>query len=157
MKIDVKEIEKLLKLLENSGVSEIEIKQGEESVRISTQANMAYASYAMPAPQQHITMPQPAASTADASQATATASKEVLGHQVKSPMVGTFYNRPSPESSPFVTVGQRVKKGEPLCIIEAMKMMNRIEADANGVVKAILIENGFPVEFDQPLFVIEID
>jgi acetyl-CoA carboxylase biotin carboxyl carrier protein len=157
MKIDVKEIEKLLKLLENSGVSEIEIKQGEESVRISTQTNMAYASYAMPNHSSHHQQPQMAAAMPAAPAPSPEAPAQPLGHQVKSPMVGTFYNRPSPDSSPFVTIGQRVKKGEPLCIIEAMKMMNRIEADANGLVKAVLIENGFPVEFDQPLFIIEMD
>ena len=154
MNINVKEIEKLLKLLENSGVSEIEIKQGEESIRINTQQNI---SYHVPASQMAPTLTAPSASSGNHSEAPAPAPKEPAGHQVKSPMVGTFYNRPSPDAPPFVSIGQRVKKGESLCIIEAMKMMNRIEADANGIIKAILIENGNPVEFDQPLFIIEMD
>ena len=157
MNINVKEIEKLLKLLENSGVSEIEIKQGEESIRINTQQTVSYSHAPIQQMAHHHSIPQQAAANSPQESAQTSASKEPLGHQVKSPMVGTYYNRPSPEAQPFATVGQRVKKGEPLCIIEAMKMMNRIEADANGVIKAILIENGFPVEFDQPLFIIETD
>jgi acetyl-CoA carboxylase biotin carboxyl carrier protein len=154
MHINVKEIEKLLKLLENSGVSEIEIKQGEESIRINTQQNI---SYAVPATAHMAPVAAPVQVSSNPSPASPPVLAETPGHQVKSPMVGTFYNRPSPDAPPFVNVGQRVKKGEPLCIIEAMKMMNRIEADANGVIKAVLIENGNPVEFDQPLFIIEMD
>jgi acetyl-CoA carboxylase biotin carboxyl carrier protein len=154
MNINVKEIEKLLKLLENSGVSEIEIHQGEESVRISTQ----HKHVASQTTHHIMAAPAPAmASPTVAAPAPQAAPKEVLGHQVKSPMVGTFYSKPSPEANPFVKVGDRVVKGTPLCIIEAMKMMNRIEADVSGTIKAILLENGSPVEFDEPLFVIETD
>jgi acetyl-CoA carboxylase biotin carboxyl carrier protein len=154
MNINVKEIEKLLKLLENSGVSEIEIHQGEESVRISTQ----HKPVASQTTHHIMAAPAPAmASPTVAAPAPQAAPKEVLGHQVKSPMVGTFYSKPSPEANPFVKVGDRVVKGTPLCIIEAMKMMNRIEADVSGTIKAILLENGSPVEFDEPLFVIETD
>jgi acetyl-CoA carboxylase biotin carboxyl carrier protein len=154
MNINVKEIEKLLKLLENSGVSEIEIHQGEESVRISTQHKGVG-----PQTTHHIMAAPVAAPAAPVSAAPApqTTSKEPLGHQVKSPMVGTFYSKPSPEANPFVKIGDRVVKGTPLCIIEAMKMMNRIEADVSGTIKAMLVENGSPVEFDEPLFVIETD
>jgi len=153
MKIDVKEIEKLLKVLENSGVSEIEVKQGEESLRISTQRT-----FIPPSPLSHHIIPGPLP-TAPAAAAPEPSAKpaETGGHRIKSPMVGTYYAKPSPEAPIFVSVGQRVNKGEPLCIIEAMKMMNRIEADVAGVIKAILVENASPVEFDQPLFIIETD
>ncbi|SJN58486.1 acetyl-CoA carboxylase biotin carboxyl carrier protein [Vibrio ruber] len=153
--MDIRKIKKLIELVEESGIAELEISEGEESVRISRHsappAPVQYAQYA-PAP---VAAPAPAAApVAEAASAPAEA-PQPTGHQVLSPMVGTFYSSPSPESAPFVKVGQKVAVGEPLCIVEAMKMMNQIESDKAGVVKAILVENGQPVEFDQPLVIIE--
>jgi len=152
--MDIRKINKLIELVEESGVAELEITEGEESVRINRYS-------AQPAPMQYAPQPQQApqqAPAAPASQPAASAepaSEEISGHVVRSPMVGTFYEAPSPDAKPFVTVGSRVNAGETLCIIEAMKMMNQIEADKSGVVKQILVDNEEPVEFDQPLFVIE--
>ncbi|MFV1468513.1 acetyl-CoA carboxylase biotin carboxyl carrier protein [Idiomarina sp. HB] len=152
--MDIRKIKKLIELVEESGVAELEITEGEESVRINRYS-------AQPAPMQYAPQPQQApqqAPAAPASQPAASAepaSEEINGHVVRSPMVGTFYEAPSPDAKPFVTVGSRVNAGETLCIIEAMKMMNQIEADKSGVVKQILVDNEEPVEFDQPLFVIE--
>ncbi|HAS15182.1 MULTISPECIES: acetyl-CoA carboxylase biotin carboxyl carrier protein [Idiomarina] len=152
--MDIRKIKKLIELVEESGVAELEITEGEESVRINRYS-------AQPAPMQYAPQPQQApqqAPAAPASQPAASAepaSEEISGHVVRSPMVGTFYEAPSPDAKPFVTVGSRVNAGETLCIIEAMKMMNQIEADKSGVVKQILVDNEEPVEFDQPLFVIE--
>ncbi|TQV89147.1 acetyl-CoA carboxylase biotin carboxyl carrier protein [Aliikangiella coralliicola] len=153
--MDIRKVKKLIELLEESGVAEIEIKEGEESVRIS-RATAPIAA----APMHYSTAPAPApaaapAASSDAAAPAAPAAEEVSGHQVKSPMVGTFYSASSPGAKPFVEVGDQVKVGDTLCIVEAMKMMNQIEADAAGTVKAILIENGEPVEFDEPLFIIE--
>ncbi len=149
--MDIRKVKKLIELLEETGVAEIEIKEGEESVRISrmpTGMNLAPMSYA-PAPVHVVTAPQaPAASPA----AAAPAAPE--GHLVTSPMVGTWYSSPAPDVPVFVKVGQAVKVGDTLCIIEAMKIMNPIECDRAGTVVAILVENGHPVEFEQPLFVI---
>ena len=155
--MDIRKIKKLIELVEESGIAELEISEGEESVRISrSPANMGYPvmqqAYAAPvAPAPVAAAPAPAAEPA----AAAAASTEVSGHIVRSPMVGTFYRTPSPDAKPFIEVGQKVTAGETLCIVEAMKMMNQIEADKSGVVKAILVENGQPVEFDEPLVVIE--
>ncbi len=153
--MDIRKVKKLIELLEESNIDEIEIKEGEESVRISRNAVPAVApppaTYAAPyAP------PPPAAAPAPAAPAAAAPAAEpaVSGHAVKSPMVGTFYRAPAPGSPNFVEVGQAVKVGDVLCIVEAMKMMNQIEADKAGTVEAILVENGEPVEFDQPLFAI---
>jgi acetyl-CoA carboxylase biotin carboxyl carrier protein len=149
--MDIRKIKKLIELLEESGIAELEIKEGEESVRISRQMpNLAQpmAGFAPMAPAPF------APQTAVAAPAEA-ADPVASGHQVKSPMVGTFYNAASPTSGPFVTQGQQVNSGDTLCIIEAMKMMNQIEADKSGTVTAILVEDGSPVEFDQVLFVIE--
>jgi len=150
--MDIRKIKKLIELLEESGIAELEIKEGEESVRISRQMapmqTMAPAMQMM-APQQAAPAPGPAP------MAPAAAVEPELGHQVKSPMVGTFYGAASPTSGPFVTQGQQVNAGDTLCIIEAMKMMNQIEADKSGKIKAILVEDGSPVEFDQVLFIIE--
>jgi len=153
--MDIRKIKKLIELLEESGISELEIKEGEESVRISRQtATAAPVTIAAPAPvSTPATAPAPAA--ADSSPAVDAPAEEASGHKIRSPMVGTFYAAPSPNAGPFVTVGQRVNAGDTLCIIEAMKMMNQIEADVSGVVKQILVENGQPVEFDQVLFIIE--
>ncbi len=153
--MDIRKIKKLIELVEESGVAELEITEGEESVRINR-----YSAQAAPAPVQYAPQPAPqAAPQAQSAPAAADSaeapSEEVSGHIVRSPMVGTFYEAPSPDAKPFVTVGSQVNAGETLCIVEAMKMMNQIEADKSGVVKQILVENEEPVEFDQPLFVIE--
>lgn len=153
--MDIRKVKKLIELLEESGIAEIEISEGEESVRISRYSGSSVpvtVSHALP-----VSAPAPvAAAPAAAAPATATGEKALPpGHVVKSPMVGTFYRSSSPGAKPFVDVGQAVKEGETLCIIEAMKMMNQIEADKAGTVKAILANNGDPIEFGQPLFVIE--
>ncbi|PWD13167.1 acetyl-CoA carboxylase biotin carboxyl carrier protein [Salmonella enterica subsp. enterica serovar Rubislaw] len=156
--MDIRKIKKLIELVEESGISELEISEGEESVRISrTTANPGFPvmqqAYAAPM------MQQPALSNAVAPTATpameAPAAAEISGHIVRSPMVGTFYRTPSPDAKAFIEVGQKVNVGDTLCIVEAMKMMNQIEADKAGTVKAILVESGQPVEFDEPLVVIE--
>ncbi len=151
--MDIRKVKKLIELLEESGISELEIHEGEESVRISrySQAPAAPA-YAMPAPQ--IAMPA-AATPAAASAEPAAAAQAITGHTVNSPMVGTFYRAPSPGAKAFVEVGDRVTVGDTLCIVEAMKLLNQIESDKAGTVKAILVENGQPVEYGEPLFVIE--
>jgi acetyl-CoA carboxylase biotin carboxyl carrier protein len=148
--MDIRKIKKLIELLEESGIAELEIKEGEESVRISRQANLQQM-VAAPAPM----MAPPPQATAAPAVAQAPVPEPETGHQVKSPMVGTFYGAASPTSGPFVTQGQQVNVGDTLCIIEAMKMMNQIEADKAGKISAILIEDGSPVEFDQVLFMIE--
>jgi acetyl-CoA carboxylase biotin carboxyl carrier protein len=149
--MDLRKIKKLIELLEESGIAEIEIKEGEESVRIS---RVFAASAAAMAP---VTMTTPAAPVPPvAPQSAAAPAAPALpdGHVVTSPMVGTFYASPSPDASPFVRVGQVVKLGDPLCIIEAMKIMNPIEADRAGTIVSIMADNGQPVEFEQPLFII---
>ncbi|EPE2652152.1 acetyl-CoA carboxylase biotin carboxyl carrier protein [Vibrio fluvialis] len=153
--MDIRKIKKLIELVEESGIAELEISEGEESVRISRHgvAPVAPIHYAAPAP---IAAPAPVAAPTAAPAAEApAASKTPAGHMVLSPMVGTFYRSPSPDSKAFIEVGQTVKAGDTLCIVEAMKMMNQIEADKSGVVTEILVEDGQPVEFDQPLVVIE--
>lgn len=150
--MDLRKLKKLIDLVQESGISELEVTEGEEKVRIAK--HFAGASvpqtYMVPA-----AAPMPVAMPA----ATGTSSVDLDddtpdGHEVKSPMVGTFYRSSSPGSEPFVEVGQTVKEGETLCIIEAMKLLNEIEADASGVIKAILVDNGQPVEFGEPLFII---
>ncbi len=156
--MDIRKIKKLIELLEESGISELEIKEGEESVRISRQTGAAAPVAVAAAPAAAPAAPPAATGAAPASDSPAPAespSEEASGHKIRSPMVGTFYAAPSPTAGPFVSVGQRVNAGDTLCIIEAMKMMNQIEADVSGVVKQILVENGQPVEFDQVLFIIE--
>ncbi|MCA7001622.1 acetyl-CoA carboxylase biotin carboxyl carrier protein [Dickeya solani] len=154
--MDIRKIKKLIELVEESGIAELEISEGEESVRISR--TPAPGSYPM-MQQTYAPMPQfapavaPAAAPAAVAEAAAPAA--ISGHVVRSPMVGTFYRTPSPDAKAFVEIGQQVKVGDTLCIVEAMKMMNQIEADKAGVVKAILVESGQPVEFDEPLVVIE--
>ena len=151
--MDIRKVKKLIELLEESGVAEIEIKEGEESVRISRNSPQPVQQPAM-MPAAAPAAPQaPAAPTTDAPSGEAAA--EPSGETINSPMVGTFYRASSPEASPFVEVGTTVKKGDTLCIIEAMKMFNQIEAEVDGTIKSILVENGQPVEYDQPLFVIE--
>ncbi|MHB1950947.1 MAG: acetyl-CoA carboxylase biotin carboxyl carrier protein [Acidiferrobacteraceae bacterium] len=145
--MDIRKIKKLIEMLEASNLGEIEIREGEESIRISRQNFPAAPAYAPPPP----TMPSAAQGTAPAETSAAPAS----GHSVLSPMVGTFYRAPSPEASPFVEVGTSVEVGDTLCIIEAMKMLNEIESDKAGIIRSILKENGQPVEYGEPLFVIE--
>jgi acetyl-CoA carboxylase biotin carboxyl carrier protein len=151
--MDIRKIKKLIELVEESGISELEISEGEESVRISR--SIPAANYS--APVQNIQIPQPApVIVTPAVEAEIIAdTNPVNGTTIKSPMVGTFYRTPSPESKAFVEVGQSVNVGDTLCIVEAMKMMNQIESEKAGTIKAILVENGQPVEFDQPLFIIE--
>jgi len=156
--MDIRKVKKLIELLEESGIAEIEIQEGEESVRISRYSQHAPVA-ATPAAPTTIAAPlAPAAEPAAATPATDSGNGSdaaIEGHVVKSPMVGAFYRAPSPGASAFVEVGQSVKVGDTLCIIEAMKLLNQIEADKAGTIKAILVENGQPVEYDQPLFVIE--
>ena len=150
--MDIRKVKKLIELLEESNIGEIEIKEGEESVRISRHGNqpaapVAYAAPAAPAP-----VAAPAAAPAEATpEAAAPAAAPKADNAVLSPMVGTFYRAPSPDAASFVEVGQTVRVGDVLCIVEAMKMMNQIEADRAGTVTAIHVENGEAVEFDQPL------
>ncbi|QFI39229.1 acetyl-CoA carboxylase biotin carboxyl carrier protein [Moritella marina ATCC 15381] len=151
--MDIRKIKKLIELVEESGIAELEISEGEESVRINR-----FSSTAAPAQVQYATAPVAApvaAVAAPVAAAVEAAPTEVAGHQVRSPMVGTFYNAVSPGAAPFVAVGQTVKVGDTLCILEAMKMMNQIESDKAGVVKAILATDGQAIEFDEPLFIIE--
>ena len=150
--MDIRKVKKLIELLEQSNINELEINEGDESVRISRGATaVTYA--AAPAPAPVAAAPAPVAAPA-AVEAAAPASEELAGQAVKSPMVGTFYASPAPDSPPFVTVGQTVAAGDVICIIEAMKMMNQIEADKAGTIGAILIEDGEAVEFDQPIVTI---
>lgn len=151
--MDIRKVKKLIELLEESGISEIEIKEGEEAVRISR--HPAGAVHAMHAPIAYA--PPPAPATAAGTPPTAAATKPALApdQAVTAPMVGTFYSAPAPGAKPFVELGSEVKPGDVLCIIEAMKMMNQIECDKAGKVVSILVKNGDPVEFGQPLFVIE--
>ncbi|AKX51571.1 acetyl-CoA carboxylase biotin carboxyl carrier protein [Thiopseudomonas alkaliphila] len=153
--MDIRKVKKLIELLEESGIDELEIHEGEESVRISRHSNLAaqqpitYA--AAPAP---VAAPVATPTAAPLAEAAAPAAPQLNGTVARSPMVGTFYRAASPTSANFVEVGQTVKKGDVLCIVEAMKMMNHIEAEASGVIESILVENGQAVEYDQPLFTI---
>ena len=148
--MDLRKLKKLIDLVQESGISELEVTEGEEKVRIAKHvaAPAGQVTYAMPAA-------APVAAAPAASAAVLDDGDDLPeGHVVKSPMVGTFYRASSPGAEPFVQVGQTVKQGDTLCIIEAMKLLNEIEADVSGTVKAILMENGEPVEFGEPLFVI---
>jgi len=151
--MDIRKIKKLIEIIEESDIAEIEISEGEESVRISRYSSTIPAPVAMAAP---IAAPLAAAPAAIAAPAADAPAALPSGHVVKSPMVGTFYSAASPTAgSAFVKVGQSVSEGETLCIIEAMKILNQIEADKSGVIKQIMVENAQPVEYDQPLFIIE--
>ncbi|AHN28996.1 MULTISPECIES: acetyl-CoA carboxylase biotin carboxyl carrier protein [Snodgrassella] len=153
--MDLRKLKKLIDLVEESGIAEIEVTEGEEKVRI-TRTTAAQPVYSAPVQQQPAVMAAPAAVPAEAAPAAAVpAAGPDLSKAMKSPMVGTFYRAASPTSAPFVEVGQTVNAGDTLCIIEAMKLMNEIEADHSGVVKEILVSNGQPVEFGEPLFIIE--
>ena len=148
--MDLRKLKKLIDLVEESGISELELTEGEEKVRIS-RATQSFA----PQPVQYAAAPAQAAAAPAASPVSAEAAPEAIqGHAVESPMVGTFYRASSPEASSFVEVGDKVEVGDTLCIIEAMKLLNEIESDKAGIVKKILIENGQPVEYGEPLFVI---
>lgn len=151
--MDIRKVKKLIELLEESGIDELEIREGEESVRISRHSKTPAQPYYAPAPAPvaaPVAAPAPAAPVA----AEAPSAPALNGHVVKSPMVGTFYRTPAPTSPAFVEVGKTVKVGDTICIVEAMKMMNHIEAEVSGTIESILVENGQPVEFDQPLFTI---
>ena len=144
--MDIRKVKKLIELIEESDIAEIEIHEGEESVRINRYSStqpVAQAPVAAPV----VTTTAPAA--------VADTPAEPTGHVVKSPMVGTYYSSPAPDAGPFIKAGQSVQKGDTLCIIEAMKILNQIEADKSGVIQSILVESGQAVEFDQPLFIIE--
>src|SRR3954463_13588856 len=148
--MDLRKLKKLIDLVQESGIAELEIPEGEEKVKIvkGGVVNMTAAPAAM------VATPTAAAAAAPAPVATGAEPEGQEGHIVKAPMVGTFYRSASPDAKPFVEVGQAVKEGDTICIIEAMKLMNEIEADASGNVKAILVENGQPVEYGQPLFIL---
>jgi acetyl-CoA carboxylase biotin carboxyl carrier protein len=154
--MDLRKLKKLIDLVQESGIGEIEITEGEEKVRISRQIAAQPMLMAAPTMQHMFATGGPSASSqAGPSAGTPPQQPEAKGHALKSPMVGTFYRAPSPGAPSFVEVGQSVTKGQTLCIIEAMKLLNEIESDATGVVKAIMVENGQPVEYGQPLFLIE--
>jgi acetyl-CoA carboxylase biotin carboxyl carrier protein len=160
--MDLRKIKTLIELVEESGIAELEVKEGEESVRISRQPTgmpmpVQYLAPPMmaPAPAPAVAAPAPAAAAPAAVATPAAAPKSDNRHVIKAPMVGTFYRSPSPGAKPFVEVGQTVKAGQTLCIIEAMKMLNQIEADRAGVIAEVLADNEKPVEFDQPLFAID--
>src|SRR5580765_6014834 len=150
--MDLRKLKKLIDLVQESGIAELEITEGEEKVRISRGGN-AVQTAVMTMPQAAAMMAAPPAAAAAVAAAPETPA-EPEGHVVKSPMVGTFYRSSAPGAKPFVEVGQTVNAGETLCIIEAMKLLNEIEADQTGVVKKVLVENGQPVEYGQPLFII---
>ena len=153
--MDTRKIKKLIELVKETGIGELEVKSGEESVRISTTASQATMP-AVPVQTAATAAPIPTAETTSAPASTEKPKKEMpKGHKVKSPMVGTVYLASKPGSPPFVAVGQHVNVGDTLCLIEAMKMFNKIEADKTGVISARLVDNGHPVEYDQPLFIID--
>lgn len=152
--MDIRKIKKLIELVEESGIAELEISEGEESVRISRNFS-GQVTTAMP--QMMMQQAAPVAAPAAAAPVAAAPASDAApsGHLMRSPMVGSFYRSSSPDAKPFAEVGQQVNVGDTLCIVEAMKMMNQIESDKAGVIKAILVENGQAVEFDEPLFIIE--
>jgi acetyl-CoA carboxylase biotin carboxyl carrier protein len=158
MAADIRKIKKLIELLENSPVTEIEIKEGEESIRISKSGASGAESgqqIVQHIPQQTYMKESPPVSQATAPKVDASVVQDDGKHEIKSPMVGTAYLAPKPGEKPFIEIGQRVSEGDVICIIEAMKMFNQIEADKSGVLQARLVENGQPVEYDQALFIIQ--
>ena len=152
--MDIRKVKKLIELLEESDMDEIEIHEGEESVRISRRRESASQTVFAGYPPMGAQMPAPAAATATAAEV---APEEPSGHVVTSPMVGTFYESSSPGAKPFAGVGQRVEMGDTVCIIEAMKILNQVESDQAGTVLSVAVENGQPVEFGQPLFILDVD
>ncbi|HVW63473.1 MAG TPA: acetyl-CoA carboxylase biotin carboxyl carrier protein [Nitrosospira sp.] len=154
--MDLRKLKKLIDLVEASGIAELEITEGEEKVRISRSASSTQTQIAAAGLPLSMSQPGPAAAAASPGGAGAVAAAVLPeGHVVKSPMVGTFYRSSAPGANPFVEIGQTVKAGDTLCIIEAMKLLNEIESDKSGTIKAVLVENGQPVEYGEPLFVIE--
>ena len=158
--MDIRKVKKLMEMLEESSLSELEVIEGEESIRLSKSSNLTTENISTQIPNQisYQVNPQnqnPPAQIPEQSNIIDKENLEISGYEIKSPMVGTFYEAPSPGSKPFVSVGDVVEKGDVLCIIEAMKMLNQIESDKGGEIKAILVENAQPVEFNQVLFVIE--
>ena len=155
--MDLRKIKKLMELLEESGIAEIEVKEGEESIKLSRNISSTTNMQVPQVIQQPIQTSQPSTNQQTSNMGTNAVDdlKEEKCNTVNSPMVGTFYASASPESKPFVTIGQSVKKGDTLCILEAMKMMNQVQAESDGKIVEILVDNAEPVEFDQPLFVIE--
>ena len=150
--MDIRKVKKLMEMLEESSLSELEIIEGEESIRLSKATNVLSQNEVNQFPVAHNPInPQ---INSDVNE-TIVAPLEVTGHEIKSPMVGTFYEAPSPEAKSFVSIGDSVKAGDTLCIIEAMKMLNQIESDKSGIVKAILVKNAQPVEFNQVMFIVE--
>lgn len=155
--MDIRKVKKLIELLEESNIDELEIHEGEESVRISRHGKQpaVYAAATAPAPAPAVApAPAPVAAASEPATDTASEVEAPAGHSIRSPMVGTFYRSPSPGAKAFVEVGDKVSVGDVICIVEAMKMMNQIEADKSGTVSAILVEDADPIEFDQPLLVI---
>ena len=152
--MDIRKIKKLIEMLETSGIAELEITEGEESVRISRYGQTPPMP-AMPYPPQAYNLAVPAPAAAPAAEAAPAGKPAPDGKIIRSPMVGTFYNAPAPDADPFVKLGDDIKAGDTVCIIEAMKMFNRIEADFGGKIVEILVENGQPVEYDEPLFVVK--
>jgi acetyl-CoA carboxylase biotin carboxyl carrier protein len=155
--LDIRKVKKLIELLEESGIAEIEIKEGEEAVRISRMPSgvVTHVQPMMQAPMAAPALAAPVAAAAPAAGVPAAPARRPNEHVIAAPMVGTFYGAPSPGAKPFVEIGTEVKEGQVLCIIEAMKMMNQIESDKSGKITAIMATNGDPVEFGQPLFVVE--
>jgi len=153
--MDLRKIKKLMELLEESGIAEIEVKEGEESIKLSRNTSSLAAPVQQIMQQPVFTPQQQTAQVVDSAATIKETKVNENKNTVNSPMVGTFYASASPESKPFVTVGQAVKKGDTLCILEAMKMMNQVQAETDGKILEILVDNAEPVEFDQPLFVIE--
>ena len=155
--MDLRKIKKLMELLEESGIAEIEVKEGEESIKLSRNISSTTNMQVPQIIQQPMQTSQPPINqqTSDLGTSAVDNLKEEKRNTVNSPMVGTFYSSASPESKPFVTIGQSVKKGDTLCILEAMKMMNQVQAESDGKIVEILVDNAEPVEFDQPLFVLE--
>ena len=155
--MDLRKIKKLMELLEESGIAEIEVKEGEESIKLSRNTSSSTNMQVPQIIQQPVQTSQPPANqqASDMGVNAVDNSKKEKRNTVNSPMVGTFYASASPESKPFVTIGQSVKKGDTLCILEAMKMMNQVQAECDGKIVEILVDNAEPVEFDQPLFVLE--
>ena len=155
--MDLRKLKKLIDLVQESGIAELEITEGEEKVRIARGGAVTltpHAAAALPASAGGVAAAAPALPAAASAASATEPPPGGEGHAVKSPMVGTFYRAPAPDAKPFVEVGATVKEGETLCVIEAMKLMNEIEADASGTIKAILVENGQPVEYGQALFII---
>ena len=151
--MDLRKLKKLIDLVQESGIAELEITEGEERVRIASGGAVSLTPLAAAAPVA-AAAPAAAAPAPAAAPAAPAPAPAAEGHVVKAPMVGTFYRAPAPDAKPFVEVGDTVKEGQAICVIEAMKLMNEIEADASGVIKAILVENGQPVEYGQALFII---